>query len=293
MSRSALLALSVLLFTGCEKDEVQDTSEVEGEHVMLRFAATLNGAAPDCNTSVALGSGEDSASLADARFFVHAVQAKNAEGEWVDMMLHDDGQWQYSGVALLDFEDGTGSCADSGTADLNDQVQGELPAGEYSGLRFNVGVPFELNHLDSATADAPMNTPGMFWSWQGGYKHLRVDVLVDQEVPVRWNTHLGSTGCVSDAPTQAPTLVCDQPNVATITLDGFVPGTDTVAVDLGALAGDLDLSLNTEATPPGCMSGPTEPEDCAPAFEAMGLSFETGECEADCAGQSLFSVSAG
>lgn len=293
MKRAALLALSVSLFTACEKDAVEETGEMEGDPVMLSFAPTLYGAAPDCSTSGSLGSGEVDVTLADARFFVHAVQAKNADGEWVNMMLHDDGQWQFSGVALLDFEDGTGSCADGGTADLNAMVHGELPSGEYSGLRFNVGVPFELNHLDSATADAPMNTPGMFWSWQGGYKHLRVDFVVNEKVPLRWNTHLGSTGCVSEAPTQAPAEVCAQPNVATITLDGFVPGTDTIALDLGVLAGDVDLSINTDETPPGCMSAPSEPDDCAPVFDALGMSFETGECEADCAGQTLFSVSAG
>lgn len=288
-----LCALFVLpLLTACAKDGVQDSMDMEGEHVMIAFDPSLSGASVDCSTPASVGTGEDTVTVADARFFVHAVQAQNADGDWVDLTLHDDGQWQVDGVGLLDFEDGTAACADSGTADLNDSLHGTLPEGDYSALRFNVGVPFALNHLDSATADAPMNTPGMFWSWQGGYKHMRVDFAVGAEVPERWNVHLGSTGCVSDAPTQGPAEACDQPNVATITLEGFVPGTDRVALDLAELAGALDLGANTADTPPGCMSAQTEPQDCAPVFESLGLSFETGACEGDCAGQSLFSVAA-
>lgn len=282
----------VPLLTACSRDAGQDSVGMEGEPVRISFTASLDGAPVDCSTPASIGAGEDTVTVADARFFVHAVQAQNADGDWVDLMLHDDGQWQVDGVALLDFEDGTGACADSGTADLKDTIHGVLPEGSYSALRFKVGVPFELNHLDSATSDAPMNTPGMFWSWQGGYKHLRVDFQVNREVPERWNVHVGSTGCVSDAPTQGPAEACAQPNVATITLEDFVPGSDSVAVDLGELAGGLDLGVNTADTPPGCMSAPSEPQDCAPVFEGLGLSFDSGACEADCAGQSLFSAAA-
>ncbi|MFC6617428.1 MbnP family protein [Deinococcus radiophilus] len=39
-----------------------------------------------------------------------------------------------------------------------------------TGLRFDVGVPRELNHLDATTAKAPLSIEeGMYWAWNSGY----------------------------------------------------------------------------------------------------------------------------
>ena len=68
-----------------------------------------------------------------------------------------DGLWQYENVALLDFEDKTGGCRDVGTVETNAQVVGTVPEGDYTGLTFDLGVPFELNHIDASTAPSPLN----------------------------------------------------------------------------------------------------------------------------------------
>lgn len=47
---------------------------------------------------------------------------------------------------------------------------GDAPAGEYRGLRFDVGVPRALNHADATTAKAPLSIEeGMYWAWNSGY----------------------------------------------------------------------------------------------------------------------------
>ena len=38
-------------------------------------------------------------------------------------------------------------------------------------------MPFASNHSNNALATAPLNTPGMFWTWQGGYKFTEQDLL--------------------------------------------------------------------------------------------------------------------
>ena len=261
----------------------------EGDPVELAipFTALVNGQTAACGVEYTVGTGDSIAELGDARMLVSRVQARDDEGVWVDMTL-DSSDWQNGEVALLDFEDGTAGCADSGTAETNNVITGTLPDGEYNALRFDVGVPFESNHLDSATAPAPLNAPGMFWTWQGGYKFLRVDWVVDDVVPTRWNVHVGSTGCVSDGATIAPDSECSSPNRSTVTFTDVDPFIATFDIELAELIATVDVSENTAETAPGCMSSPMEPADCAPAFGSLGLSFETGACVDDCNGQRLF-----
>ncbi|MCB9677976.1 MAG: metallo-mystery pair system four-Cys motif protein [Alphaproteobacteria bacterium] len=277
--------VAVALLAGCPAEE-PEPGDLE---VTLGFDAFVRAAPAACGTDYAFGTPEMTGQLADARLFVSAVQLRNDAGTWVDVALDAASDWQHEGVALLDFEDGTAACADSGTAETNRVVTGVVPEGAYDAVRFDVGVPFALNHVDSATAPAPLNAPGMFWVWQGGYKFVRVDFTTPGGAIPRWNVHVGSTDCVSAAPTEPPATECGRPNRSTIEIDGFDPATDTVAIDLAALVDAADVSTNVEMSPPGCMSSPSEGADCAPVFGALGLGFETGTCDGDCAGQTVFS----
>jgi hypothetical protein len=54
-----------------------------------------------------------------------------------------------------------------------------IPAGRYVRLRFQVGVPAEINHRDPADyrAQHPLNPNlnGLHWNWQGGYVFLALE----------------------------------------------------------------------------------------------------------------------
>lgn len=280
---SGLLAMSGLV--GCEGED----DAAPDEAFVISFDARVGAAPATCGTAYPVGAAGETAELADARLFVSAVELKRADGEWVAATLDEDGAFQGQGVALLDFEDKSGLCDESGTTQTNEKVSGTLPAGEYEGLRFVVGVPFELNHTDASTQNAPLNAPGMFWVWQAGYKFLRVDwsFTVDAQ-PSRWNMHIGSTQCASDAPTMAPAEACGRPNRAVIELPDFVPGRDQVVIDFAALGAEANMPANTAETPPGCQSSPMEAADCEPVFSSLGLDFGTGACVNDCEGQTVF-----
>lgn len=268
----------------------EDTPESTTKDVAVRFAATVGGEAVSCDRTYAgIGGTAASAKLADARLFVSGVELQNAAGEWVTLELTED-EWQQQGVALLDFEDGTGACADSGTAQTNLTVRGVAPDEVYTGVRYTVGIPSALNHNDNATAGAPFDVPGMFWNWRGGYKFVRVDWAVEGGAVARWNVHVGSTGCVSDSPTTAPDEACGRANAARIELEGLDLDADAVTVDLAALVAGADVSVNVQDSPPGCMSSPMEGDDCAPVFTALGLGFDDGACVNGCAGQSVFAT---
>jgi len=364
-----------LLNANC-RDDVDDRVSV-----LLHFRAMVGDEEARCGEDyLGLGMADTTAQLADARLFVSEVAVRRkSDGVWQSVDL-DTSIWQRGGtggVALLDFEDGSGACADSGTLEKNSTVTGEinvstvsnkamasiesqLPSSDksfhcidhrnegvqnpgeqnqpiggmpkvehqnighvslehlqarkfdimiakeslpttldapapnldmyraYDGLRFSVGIPFEQNHIDAALASAPFNVPGMYWTWQGGFKFLRVDWQVAGDTPSRWNTHLGSTGCESDAPTMAPAKACGRPNITTVEFLDIDFSRDDIVIDLAKIIKGVRLEENTVDSPPGCMSNPGEPLDCTPVFTSLGLKFETGSCVDNCSEQTVF-----
>ena len=275
-----LILGAVISFAACGDDDHDSVT------ITTSFSANVAGAPVSCATMFSnLGTTNASAALADARLFVSQVELLNDAGTWVSLQLRNNA-WQSTGVALLDFEDGTGACDASGTAGTNTEVSGTAPDGVYDGVRFRVGVPFALNHNDSARAPAPLNVPGMFWNWQGGYKFVRVDWAVQEGAIPRWNVHVGSTGCDSASATNPPTEECARPNAATIELTG-IDLASAIDLDLAALIAESDITVDSGGAT-GCQSRPDEADDCTDVFGALGLSFATGACENGCAGQTVF-----
>lgn len=262
----ALLALLVSL-SNCTG------SGPEGpQPITLRFAPVVGGEAFACGPTYAgLGTTAASFSAVDFRLYVHDVAVIHAGGEREVIELADN-QWQGEGVALLDFEDASGSC--TGSAERNLEITGTVSdASDVTAIEFRVGVPTDLNHLDSAAAAAPLNIAGMYWSWMGGYKYLRVDLAGAGGESFVF--HLGATQCTGDT---ASGYTCAHEHVgAPLRIDGFDPEVDAIAVDLAALLAGSDLTTANDAADPieGCMSGPTDPE-CPPLFHALGLDF-TGD----------------
>lgn len=213
---------------------------------------------------------------ADFRLYVHNVRLVDNAGNEAPITIEEDKKWQHQGVVLLDFEDKSGEC--TGTTDTNRQIRGTVfGAGRsWKGIRFALGVPFALNHSDVATAPSPLNLSSMFWSWQGGYKFVRIEGT--NAGGLGFIVHLGSTGCMKDG--SGKVTSCQSPNRADIALDGFSPNTQRIAVDLAALFSATDLGKEVE-----CMSGPGV-ADCVPLFDRMGLSYGANPAGA----QQLFRV---
>lgn len=262
---------------GHAHDEDAGTDHDGGPHMhafSIRFAARAGDDAVSCGTPITgLGpDGSQTAELHDFRFYVHGIELLRGDGSAVPLAIADEAPWQRAGVALLDFEDRSGRCT-TGTTELRDVVNGTAPEGEYTGVRFVLGVPFEQNHQDASSATAPLNLTALFWNWQGGYKFARIDSSVPLAGDARatFNVHLGSTGC-DGSPATGGVTACASPNRPTVELTGFDPDTSVIALDYAQLVEGLDLSANTESTPPGCMSAPTDPE-CTEVFTSLGLPF--------------------
>ena len=256
----APLFVCLLLMAGCN----------DGTEVSVSFAGLVGDADAECGGLYApVGTTGTELELEDLRLYVHDVRLLDADGAEVPVTLDPESPYQHEGVAYLDFEDGSSAC-ESGNEALNSTLSGTVDAaGPFTGIRFRLGVPFELNHADVSTAPAPLNIPGMFWNWNGGYKFLRIDGRTTG-LPGGWRVHVGSTGCDGDG--RGNVTACTGENRPEIELTGFDPTAGEIAVDVAALVSDSDLDSDAGGMP-GCMSGPGDTE-CEPIFHALGLPFE-------------------
>lgn len=244
---TGLLAIGASIIAGCLRSA--------SVPVEISFVARIGDAPFSCAGADASAGFQPS----DLRLYVHDVELVDANGTAVPVALTRDAAFQNGTVALLDFEDGTGNCA-NGTAGTHTSILGRVPPGDYRALRFTLGVPFALNHADPAAADPPLTLGRMHWGWQGGYKFLRFEGLDAAGHGVSF--HLGSTGCEG---TIGHIQRCARPNRPTIELAGFTPQRSTVVVQLATLLAGLD---GTRAH--NCMAD-VDAADCAPLFAAVGL----------------------
>lgn len=245
-----------------------------------------------------LGASGSPVEINDMRFYISNVRLVNDKGAETPVELEQDGLWQVENVALLDFEDATAGCAETGTPEMNVSIRGTVPEQTFvcpecepTAILFDLGVPFDLNHLDVTAAPSPLNIPAMWWNWQIGYKFARIDLKTDAAATEgAWFIHLGSTGCSSSDKNTPPEKPCMRPNVVSVRLDNFDVTKNVVVADIASLVAAVDLSESTPQ-PAGCMSGPDDP-DCAILFPAgFGLDIATGACaEEGCPTQRFFRV---
>jgi uncharacterized repeat protein (TIGR04052 family) len=236
------------------------------QDVNIQFAAEINGAPFECGKSYSkVGSTAATVTPTDFRMFVSEVHMIDSQGKATPVALKQDSTWQLDNVALIDFENGSGPCS-NGTAATNTSLRGTVPAGNYTGVRLTLGVPFERNHGDPTVSPAPLNTTAMFWTWQGGYKFVKFDMAS------KFSVHLGSTVCASPSRTEAPSA-CQNPNRVTVTFNNFNPATQKVVADMGRVLTAANVETNAAGTSPGCMSF-LKDADCPPVMNALGLAYE-------------------
>lgn len=278
---------SCAILSACSSSNSSDVAATEERDVAIAFAAEANNVAIDCDTQLTgIGSPSTNAAVKEFRFYIHDVNLLDDEGNAYTLQL-DNNTWNYQDLALLDFMNKDTSCSGS-TKEMNKDVNGTVsvpPSTKLTGLRFTLGVPSNLNHIDRVTAPTPLDQASLHWNWQNGYKFARLDVAPTGGItrpsdagfsaPV-WNFHLGSTNCVGD-PQTGDDISCARPNRPRIELNNFDHSADTVTLDFSALVANIDLSQDIGGKP-GCMAGATDPE-CAEPFKALGMDVSTGKAD--------------
>ena len=208
------------------------------------------------------------------RFYVSGPRMIDSTGAAVPVVLDDAaGQGGGQHIALVSL---SGNCGQAAVAMTSQPLFGRVAKGRYEAVEFELGVPFELNHANPLTAAAPLNVASMFWTWQTGYKFLRLDIGTD------WSFHLGSTGCVSASAVRPPQS-CRRPNMATIRVPVEAAARSVVTVDLDALLAGIDIGGADN-----CAAAYGERAPCRQLLGRLGLDPGTGQCRDGCAGQTVF-----
>ena len=264
VSKSACLLLSCSLLTlGCGGD---DGEEGGTKTYTVRFSPQVRDEALRCaSTYDRIGTSSGVIELLDFKMFVRDVTLIRANGERHALKLEQDDS-QLETLALLDFEDGTGLCRGAGgSAATRGEVVGTAPEhDDYTALEFKLGVPPEANHLDAELAAPPLGNSSMWWTWQTGYKFLKLDVRSDQLDAYYF--HLGAVGCTGSV---GEGFTCTTESQTTITLANFDPDRNQVVLDVAGLLSKVDVNHPPDMMA-GCMSSATDPE-CPPLFEQVGL----------------------
>lgn len=256
--------------------------------ITITFDARVGDKPAKCGESYAgVGTSNATIMLQDFRIYVSEVRLITSNGVEVPLQLTPDNQWQNDKVALLDFENASGNC--NGNAPMNNAVRGTAPAGAYTGVIFEIGVPFELNHKDPTLAGAPLNYSGLTWPWRIGYKFTTIDFDTANKpatAPAQqggmqgmvgmpasgFSIHLGSTDCGAGSPTTPPTAPCSNANRPTYRLTDIDITKQSIVLDLGALLAATDVTANAPKSASGCMSF-VDDDDCIAIMDRLGLTF--------------------
>jgi len=246
--------------------------------ITLRFAPRVGGEDFACSSRYSdMGSSSATVRPVDFKFYVHDLRVVAEDG--TETLVHlIPSAWQNEGVALLDFEDQSGSCA-NGTEATNSEIVGTVPFGSYSGIAFKLGVPFDLNHTNADAAEAPLNDTTMYWGWNLGRLFLSVMNEVEEDAGAEGGAggataapfvsvlHLGSTGCQGDAAVGGVSS-CAKPNRPEFRLVPFDLGSNVVVADIKAVLEHSDLTRDL------CHS--FSAEACSWPFDHLGLNWFTG-----------------
>lgn len=181
----ALLAMITVAFSACNNDDDQPAAENK-EMVSFEFNYVVNGEAYD--TSKVYTINGTAVKFSIANFYLGGINFMSEDGAATEM------EDKYLLI----------------TPDAGMQEVGELQEGQYPMVSFFIGVDSVANgqtEEDFTTRSEDPNDPlglqfpQMHWSWNNGYKFIRVDGKVDTDgdgVPDEvMSFHLGNNGFVS------------------------------------------------------------------------------------------------
>jgi uncharacterized repeat protein (TIGR04052 family) len=252
LSVTPIFGLSITLLSGCFQKALP---------TKISFQAVYKNTAINCVSTFSdvheLKSSEPQKwQYQQLQFFIHGVEVNTRKNGWQPWLMTTNVN-QADNVALL------GEICDRKNGKGYWQLE-LIPLDEsvvVTDIRFTLGVPFTLNHLNPLTQPSPLNEASMFWGWQGGHKFMRAELVSQND---DWLFHLGSTGCKALSPVRAPKNECLYPNRVSVSLP-FTLENSTIEFDLALLVRDVGLARKNS-----CQSAADE-EGCKMLFKNLGL----------------------
>jgi uncharacterized repeat protein (TIGR04052 family) len=254
---SILLLLSITLLSGCFEKSISTKVSFLPMYNNIPLSCENNFQASDSkNRNV--GSLQNW-QYQQLQFFIHGVEVNTKENGWQPWGMTTNPS-QASNVALV------GEVCNGKKAESNWQLE-LLPLDssvDITDIRFNLGVPFELNHLNPLTQPSPINDSSMFWGWRGGHKFMRIELSSQDD---DWLFHLGSTGCKASSPVRSPKSECLHPNRVKVSLP-FTERTSVIKFDLAVLLRGIALTRQNS-----CQSALDE-DSCKVLFKNLGMAVD-------------------
>ncbi len=196
----------------------------------------------DCQTKFNANEENRAWIVEQLQFFISDIEFGSAEIGWQRAQLTHSA-YQSNGTVLLGK-----NCRETSQLGLSNhnenwmiEFASDINLSAVSAMRFTVGVPFSVNHLNPISQKSPLNSPSMFWVWQTGHKFIRLELAAENQP---WLFHLGSTGCKSASVMRAPERACHYPNRFTfeLPLTQVIGNNFVLAFDLAALLNNVDLN---------------------------------------------------
>ncbi len=242
------LLLSLIFLVGCDNSNNLITADTENNKVT--FQTQFSGKNIQCkSTFIPSITAKAVWQYTQLQFFLSNIELKNSQGNWYKPALVKS-PYQSHNIALLG-EHCRNTNKNKGNWSLTFTNKVNIKAA--SAIRFTLGVPFKVNHLNPLTQESPLNVPSMFWGWQQGHKFLRLEMssrLPQSLKTNNWLFHLGSVGCKASSPLRSPKQECLQPNRYTFQLP-LVDNNNTIVLNLSVLL--RGISLQSENS---CQSAP-------------------------------------
>ncbi len=196
--------------------------------VAISFKQQLIG----CNSEFKLS--DNRWQLGQVQFFIANVELQNHQGQWQPMLLKVTAN-QSAQLALLGQ-----NCVAGDNGNWQLVFADDLELSQYQKMRFQLGVPFDVNHLNPLTQPSPLNDSSMFWVWQTGHKFARIELQSEAD---NWVFHLGSTGCSSPSVMRPPSKPCRYPNYFSYELP--LDNSAKLALDLSFLLNNITPNAQT------------------------------------------------
>jgi uncharacterized repeat protein (TIGR04052 family) len=242
-----------------------DGEDADHVDITLNFAAVVGEQPLDCTSTYPAALAGFTFALSDLRLFVSEISLLDDDGNLYPLALDNGTEWQNDGVALLDFENGVGSCSNA-TAATNTTITGSAAPGDFTGIVFTVGVPEALNHVNPVEQTGPLANTALHWSWMMGYKHFQLEGSLNESGLVL--LHLGSKDCVGNPPSD---FVCSISNRPRVEITGANPASTDIVLDLAALlAGSIPVDNEVF-----CMA--EQSDTCSGLLGNLGVDMASGD----------------
>jgi len=255
----AIMATFICLFllSSCDTSDKFSSDNIQG----IIFQPAINNEALNCNSIFAHSNKKWQ--YTQLQFFISAVELKNNKGVWQKMSLRKSA-FQTNNSVLLGEQCNLSNEQNKANWQLTFDKKIELK--NISHIRFDLGLPFAVNHLNPLTQESPLNIPSMFWAWQIGHKFLRLEMAANND---NWLFHLGSTGCKSASPLRSPKEECRYPNRYTYELP-ISKKNNKITLDLSILLHGLIITEQTS-----CQSSPNK-SSCQTLFSNLNIKNDHG-----------------